>query len=379
MQSWTTTRLRLRYKNRMPAWRDGRGRLHQRDRRSADDVFRRCFELGLIGLAVTSPRKGILEANDELCRTLGYERAELLQMTWAELTHPDDLAADVAQYERVVAGEIDGYCLDKRWIRKDGSIVDSIMSAQCKRRADGSIDYFAGLVQNITARKQAERETIALKNALRDLTQRLIEEQEAQSRHLARELHDVFTQRLTAIGMELTRLTHAPSQTSRSVGNQLRTVAAQIGTLATDMHRISRQLHPSILDDLGLAAAIRSECLTFSEQHKIATGFGCEGIPAELGGDVALCLYRVTQESLRNIAQHAGEATVSVRLTARPGEIVLTIHDTGHGFDYASGRRTRGLGLVSMEERLRIVGGTLSVRSKHGSGTHVTASVPIRA
>jgi PAS domain S-box-containing protein len=314
-----------------------------------------------------------------LCRILGYERAELLQLTWEELTHPDDLAADVAQYKRVVAGEIDGYCLDKRWIRKDGAIVDSIMSAQCKRRADGSIEYFAGLVQNITARKHAERETIALKNALRDLTQRLIEEQEAQSRHLARELHDVFTQRLTAIGIEVSHVANTPFQTSRSVTNQLRTVTAQIGMLASDMHQISRQLHPSILDDLGLAAAIRSECLMFAQQHKIATGFAAEDMPAELRGDVALCLYRVTQESLRNIAQHAGKASASVRLAGSPAEIVLTIDDSGHGFDYASGRRTRGLGLVSMEERLRMVGGTLSISSRPGSGTHVVARVPIRA
>lgn len=361
----------------MPAWRGDRDGLDDRDRRAADDVFRRCFELGLIGLAVTAPDKGILEANDELCRILGYERAELLQMTWAELTHPDDLAADVAQYQRVVAGEVDGYCLDKRWIRKDGAIVDSIMSAQCKRRADGSIEYFAGLVQNITARKQAERETIDLKNDLRDLTQRLIEEQEAQSRHLARELHDVFTQRLTAIGMELGRVADAPLPPSRLLGKQLRRVTEQIGTLASDINQISRQIHPSILDDLGLAAAIRSECLMFADQYHIATGFACEDLPA-VRGDVALCLYRVTQESLRNIARHAGEATVSVRLTARPGEIVLTIDDTGHGFDYESGRRTRGLGLVSMDERLRMVGGTLLIRSRQGSGTHVIASVPIR-
>ena len=363
----------------MTARRGGRERVPHLDRRSADDVFRRCFELGEIGLAVTSPLKGILEANDELCRILGYERAELLQMTWAELTHPDDIAADVAHYQRVVDGDIDGYCLDKRWIRKDGAIVDSIMSAQCKRRADGSIEYFAGLVQNITARKQAERETIALQNTLRDLTQRLIEEHEAQSRHLARELHDVFTQRLTAIGMEITQLADDPFQKSLLVRSGLRRITGQIGTLANDMHQISRQIHPSILDDLGLAAAIRSECLTFAEQHEIATRFTPDDMPAGLRSDVALCLYRVTQESLRNVAQHAGEASVSVRLAASQGEIVLTIDDSGDGFDYASGRQTRGLGLVSMEERLRMVGGTLSVRSLQGDGTQVIARVPISA
>ena len=122
----------------------------------SEDRFRQYFELGLIGMATTSPEMGILEVNDELCRILGYERDELLQKTWAELTHPDDLAADAAQFARVLTSEFDGYTLDKRWIRKDGQVIDSIMAASCLRRADGSVDYFVGLVQDITQRKRAE-------------------------------------------------------------------------------------------------------------------------------------------------------------------------------------------------------------------------------
>lgn len=125
--------------------------------RESEARFRNYFELGLIGMAITSPAKGILEVNGELCRILGYEREELLQKTWAEMTHPDDLAADIAQFNRVMAGEIDGYTLDKKWIRKDGQVLDSIMSAKCLRRADGSVDFFVGLVLDITPRKQAEQ------------------------------------------------------------------------------------------------------------------------------------------------------------------------------------------------------------------------------
>ncbi len=123
---------------------------------ASEERFRRYFELGLIGMAMTSPAKGILEVNDELCVMLGYERSELMKKTWAEMTHQDDLAADVAQFDRVTAGEIDGYTLDKRWIRKDGRVIDTIMSAKCLRRADGSVDYFVGLVQDITERKRSE-------------------------------------------------------------------------------------------------------------------------------------------------------------------------------------------------------------------------------
>src|SRR6267142_2418217 len=119
--------------------------------------FRRYFDLGLIGMAITSPTKDIVEVNDELCRILGYEREELLQKSWAEVTHPDDLEADLKQFNRVMSGEVDGYTLDKRWTRKDGQIIYSIMSAKCVRNADGSVDYFVGLVQDITQRMQAEK------------------------------------------------------------------------------------------------------------------------------------------------------------------------------------------------------------------------------
>src|SRR6266481_6076181 len=108
-------------------------------------------------MAITLPDKGCLVVHDELCRILGYERDELVRTNWAQLTHPDDLAADVAQFDRVMAGEIDGYSLDKRWIRKDGRIIDTITAANCVRGGDGRVAYFIGLVQDITDRKVAEQ------------------------------------------------------------------------------------------------------------------------------------------------------------------------------------------------------------------------------
>jgi PAS domain S-box-containing protein len=124
--------------------------------RASEERFRRYFDLGLIGMAMSSPDKGFLEINDELCRILGYRRTELLKLSWPDITHPDDLAADMVEFDRVMAGEIDGYSLDKRWIRKDGQVIHSILSAKCLRRVDGSVDYFVKLVLDTTQRKLAE-------------------------------------------------------------------------------------------------------------------------------------------------------------------------------------------------------------------------------
>jgi PAS domain S-box-containing protein len=131
---------------------------------TTEERLRRYFDLGLIGAAITSLSKGILEVNDKICEILGYERGELLRKTWAELTHPDDLGSDVELLNRVIAGEIDGYSLNKRWVRKDGRIIDSVISVKCMRTPDGSVDCFVALLQDVTESRRAEedRERFAL-------------------------------------------------------------------------------------------------------------------------------------------------------------------------------------------------------------------------
>jgi PAS domain S-box-containing protein len=124
--------------------------------RESEARYRGYFELGLIGMAITSPDKGWIDVNDHLCDIFGYEKEEILKMTWADLTHPDDLEADLAQFNRVLSGEIDGYSMEKRFIRKDGEIIQTQLSVRCLRTADGSVDYFLALVQDITDQKRAE-------------------------------------------------------------------------------------------------------------------------------------------------------------------------------------------------------------------------------
>jgi PAS domain S-box-containing protein len=121
----------------------------------SEERFRNYFEMGLVGFAETSPEKGWVRVNDELCRMLGYGRDELTALTWGELTHPDDLAPDLAQFNRLLAGEFDGYSMEKRFIRKDGAELHTIMSVRIQRRADGSPDYLFAILQDITERNRA--------------------------------------------------------------------------------------------------------------------------------------------------------------------------------------------------------------------------------
>jgi PAS domain S-box-containing protein len=128
----------------------------QEDVRESEERYRSFFAQPLIGMAITSPEKGVLEVNDRLCEMLGYSREEMLDITWPEITHPVDLAMDIEQFDRVMAGEIQGYSIDKRFIRKDGKAIDVIMSSRAIHDRQGQVTYFVALVQDITERKQAQ-------------------------------------------------------------------------------------------------------------------------------------------------------------------------------------------------------------------------------
>jgi two-component system CheB/CheR fusion protein len=235
----------------------------------------------------------------------------------------------------------------------------------------GRIVEFQAVGRDITVEKQSEE-------ALRALTAKLIFAQEENSKYLARELHDVFSQRLAVLGMAVTALEQRVQESPEARAERLRRIAAQIGALAKEIHQMSRQLHPAILDELGLAAALNNECLAFSEQYGVPTEFREQNAGGRLPEDISLCLYRVAQESLRNIGKHAGATEVRAALTGSSEEITLVIQDFGDGFDVEEVRGKGGLGLVSMDERVRLVNGTFSIQSGPGMGTRVEVHVPLR-
>ena len=236
-------------------------------------------------------------------------------------------------------------------------------------------DLYAVHVAEMIERTQSETAVLRYQQELQALTAKLIEAQEMGSKYLARELHDDFSQKLAVLGIEMAALAHQAS--AQELGDRLLEFTVQIGTLAKDIHRISRQLHPAILDDLGLAAALKNECVAFSEQHDIPTEFDAGDMPRVVPDDIALCLYRVAQECLRNAGKHANTAQVLVALSGGRDEIAMEIVDVGDGFNPEEIKGKGGLGLISMEERVRLVNGTFSIRSRPGEGTLVKVRVPL--
>ena len=226
--------------------------------------------------------------------------------------------------------------------------------------------------------KKSEVTLLQYQDELQALTARLLGLQEGGNKDLARELHDDLSQKLAALGMEVSTLLQPSSGSSQELPDRVRVVSARINAMAEDVHAMSRRLHPAILDELGLEAALKEECVSFSAQMGIPAKFESKG-PTLLPEDVSLCLYRVAQESLRNIAKHAQATKVRVVLSARKDGIRLRIEDTGDGFDLKEVKGKGGLGLISMEERVRLVGGKFTIKSHPGEGTTVEVFVPLKA
>jgi signal transduction histidine kinase len=208
-------------------------------------------------------------------------------------------------------------------------------------------------------RQRAEREALMLSG-------RILTAHEDERRRLARELHDDVTPRLARLAIEAATLTGAGPG-----------IQQELASLSDDVHAFSYRLHPAMLDDLGLVDALRAECDRTGRGQELRIDFTAEEVPAGLPGELALCLYRIAQEALRNVVRHARAAVVRVELVRKDGGLRLTVADDGAGFDVNVRRDRLGLGHASMRERVRPVGGNLSISSAPGAGTTIVAWVPL--
>ena len=222
---------------------------------------------------------------------------------------------------------------------------------------------------DITERKLAE-------SALANLSRKLIEAQEQERTRIGRELHDDFGQRLAMVAIELQQL-HEDPLVSPEVRSRTSELQEQISEIAADIQSLSHALHSAKLQYLGIAGAIRGFCQEFGEQQKVEINFQTRDLPSPLSPDISLCFFRVLQEALHNAVKHSRVRHFEVRLWGTSEEIHLTIRDSGIGFDRDAARASRGLGLISMKERLNLVNGTLSIDSQLKRGTTIHARVPL--
>jgi PAS domain S-box-containing protein len=310
----------------------------EKELRESEERFRSYFQLGLIGMAITSPGKRMLEVNDEICKILGYERDELLKMNWAEMTHPDDLAADFANFERVMAGEIDGYKLDKRFIRRDGRIIDTTISVKALRTANGAVDHFVSLLEDVTERKRAEE-------ALRE-SERLTQEHAAELADLHRrkdeflamlshELRNPLSPILNAA--HILRLQKDENPLQKQARSVIERQVNQLSRLVNDLLEVSRvitgtiRLSPERLDVRSIVehAVESARPLVEQRRHQLYVSLPAE--PVWLEGDAAR-LEQVVVNLLNNAAKYTEEGgNIWINMQPEGDEVTLVVRDTGIG------------------------------------------------
>jgi PAS domain S-box-containing protein len=311
--------------------------------------------------------------NSACLRTLGYEHIDqvlgknthdLIQHTRSDGTL---FPVEESRIHRVTRTGEGVHAEDEVLWRANGTSFPVEFWSYPQRRGHEVVGAVVAFI-DITERKLAE---VALGNVSR----KLIEAQEQERSRISRELHDDIGQRLALLSFELEQLHEDPS-ILLEVRNRIDELQRQTVEIASDIESLSHELHSANLQHLGIAAAMRAFCREFGEQQKVEIDFQTYDLPSPMPPDSALCFFRVLQEALHNAVKHSGVRHFEVRMWGTSDEIHLAVRDSGTGFDREAAKTSRGLGLVSMEERVKLVNGTLTIESQPKRGTTVYAHVP---
>lgn len=234
------------------------------------------------------------------------------------------------------------------------------------------------LVTEITERMDTERALEFSRRELKRLASRLIRIQEDERRRISRDLHDDINQRLALLSMELEAIERQPPASPSALTQTIRTISSRVVELSEDVRHLAYHYHPSILDDLGLSIALRRLVEDTVSRNHLEARVTCPDLPKMPSQEVATCLYRIAQESLNNIVRHAKASRIDVALAHSGMGLTFTITDNGVGFHPDLPRvESGGLGLLSMKERVALVGGTLTIESAIDTGTRLQACIPL--
>ena len=349
--------------------------------RESEERFRLLFEGHHAAMLLIDPLSGaIIDANEAAAAFYGYSRNQFASMNIDQinLSKAEEISAGLLR----AAGQQRNYFVYTHRLASGELRTVEIHSSPIE--VQGRKVLFS-IIHDITERKKAEEKLkeseLALRISQRDLRKlagRLLTAEEEERRRVARELHDDFTQRLAVLAIDAGKLEQGLAAKCPEAVPAVDRLKEQVVQLSGDVHRLARQLHPSILDDLGLVKAIESECARFSKQEDIIVKLAVNNVREPIVKEIAIALYRIIQEALRNTAKHAHAKEARVTLTSARNILRLTIADDGIGFVPKPSKGKAGMGLASMRERVRLLRGKHSVESVPGEGTLITVEVPLK-
>jgi PAS domain S-box-containing protein len=319
------------------------------------------------GVAMLDRDMRYLQVSDRWCADYGVASSQVLGRSHWEL-FPDIPQRWKEMHRRALEGEtlrVD----EDRWDREDGTTAWVRWEIRPWRTPSGIVGGILIFAEDITHRKKMEEE-------ISGMSRKLIESQEQERVRIGRELHDDIGQRLSLLAVELEQV-QQNSLILPDVRSRMGELQQQTSDIARDIQSLSHELHSAKLQYLGIAVAMRSFCEEFAAQQKVEIDFQSHALPSPVSPDISLCLYRVLQEALHNSAKHSGVRRLEVQLWGTSDQIHLTVRDSGVGFDSEAAKESRGLGLISMQERVKLVNGTLSIESQPQRGTTIHACVPL--
>ncbi len=347
------------------------------DRKRAEQELRESEERFRL-VADKAPVLIWMSGTDKLCTFFnkgwldftGQSMEHELREGWASGVHPEDLAGCLRTYSAAFDARLD-FEMEYRLKRFDGKYRWVVDLGVPRIESDGTFRGYIGSCVDITDRKMSEE-------SLEELSGRLLTAQEEERSRIARELHDDFSQRLALQGIGLAQLWKKIPQSEVEERIKVQGLLKRNHEISSDLHSLSHQLHSSKLEHVGLAPALRGLCEELSSKFKVQIEFTERGVCPKIPKDVALCLFRVAQEALGNVVKHSRAKQAQVELSSTSNGIHLRVVDAGEGFDPDVRGTHAGIGLVSMRERLRLVGGELSVQSAPMRGAEILAEVPLR-
>jgi PAS domain S-box-containing protein len=340
--------------------------------RESEERYRSLFDQAMDAIWLLRPDGTGNVVNKAWLDLFGYDAADIPSLTAMDL-YADP--ADRADFLRRIAET--GYVRDEvRFKRKDGTVFECERSVAALKDAAGRVVSFQGVIRDITERKRAAKELAESRENLRLLAQRVQEAREEERTAIARELHDRVGQTLTAVKLDIERLRKVVEESHPELSRLVDGMTKLVDDGADDVRRISSDLRPGALDDLGLAGAIEWQLDQLRPRTDLVLTFRCDEGDCELDASRRTALFRVFQELVTNVVRHAGAKKVDVSLRREPGALVLDVIDDGCGIDAAQVNDRHSIGIVGMRERLLPYGGELHIEGVPGQGTVARVTLP---
>jgi PAS domain S-box-containing protein len=349
---------------------------------ASESRFRSSFDQSPVGMVIADLDFRFKRANPAFCRITGYTAKELSSMALPDIVHPDDLTKGFGEMRRLIAGEIDHARVEERNIRKDGTVIWVEVNANLIRDSQARPLYYLGIIQDVSARKQAKEALQESQRQLRSLTSQILTAQEDERKRISMELHEGLGQCLMALKMQLRPIQNNLPTESVKLRMNFDHIQNQLKDMVEEIRRISRDLSPALLENLGLVAALKYLLDEFSKYQEIAVTADIDDIDELFSIQHETHIFRIFQESLNNIAKHAQATQVSITIKKQIATVNFSIKDNGVGFDPEQITRKPAyiaMGLSAMTERLRMIGAHLNIFSQKGTGTDISFSLPINS